>query len=137
MVLASLIGDKDHGYDLARKLAGMKIFREVAPDASGVYKTLKIMEKEGLVTSVLDSDSGGPAKRSYALTAQGRQCLRRWIGTLRDYRRQMDRLLTVLESAVKASAKSRKSVKSAAKSSAKSTAKPQDVRKPQKRTCCP
>jgi len=95
-VLAALKDGKSHGYDIVRTLAGLAMFRDAPPDASGVYKTLKIMETEGLLASALDSDSGGPAKRCYALTPQGRQCLRQWADTLRDYREQIDRLLSML-----------------------------------------
>jgi len=95
-VLAALKDGKSHGYDLARTLAELAMFRDAPPDASGVYKALKLMEKEGLLTSALESDSGGPAKRCYALTPQGRQCLRQWTGTLRTYRQQIDRLLAMM-----------------------------------------
>ena len=95
-ILAALKDGKSHGYDLARTLADLAMFRDAPPDASGVYKALKIMEKEGLLTSALESESGGPAKRCYALTPQGRQCLRQWIDTLRGYREQVDRLLEIL-----------------------------------------
>jgi len=96
IVLAALKKGKSHGYDLAQALAGLDIFRDSVPDASGVYKTLKVMEKEGLVRSALDANSGGPAKRCYTLTPKGRKCLRRWICTLREYRNQLDRLLVIL-----------------------------------------
>jgi len=95
-VLAALKDGKSHGYDIVRTLAGLSMFRDAPPDASGVYKALRVMEKEGLLTSALESASGGPAKRCYALTPQGRACLRQWRGTLRTYREQIDRLLTML-----------------------------------------
>jgi len=96
ILLAALKGGKSHGYDLANALARLDVFRNSVPDASGVYKTLKVMEKEGLVKSALDANSGGPAKRCYTLTPKGRRCLRQWVGTLREYRDQLDRLLTIL-----------------------------------------
>jgi len=83
----------------------MDIFSDAPPDASGVYKTLRVMEKEGLVVSALDSGGGGgPARRSYALTPQGKACLRQWSTTLRRYREQLDMLLAMLP----ASARQRK-----------------------------
>ena len=95
-VLAALKDGKSHGYDIVRTLAGLTMFRDAPPDASGVYKALKTMEKEGLLSSELESESGGPAKRCYALTPQGLRCLRQWTATLRDYRGQINRLLAML-----------------------------------------
>jgi len=95
-VLAALQAEKSHGYDLVRRLATMDIFSDAPPDASGVYKTLRVMEKEGLVVSTLDSGGGGPARRNYALTPQGKACLRQWSTTLRKYREQLDMLLAML-----------------------------------------
>jgi len=101
LVLALLATEKSHGYDLAYKLAGLEIFHDSGPDISSVYKTLRVMEKEGLVQSELDSRSGGPAKRCYVLTPDGKQCLRVWIDTLRKYRVRLDRLLDVLNDSFK------------------------------------
>ena len=101
LVLAELKAGKSHGYDLARNLAALPGFRDSPPDPSGVYKTLKVMEKEGLLTSALEAASGGPARRCYALTPQGRHCLRLWASTLRKYRRQLDSLLAILAAPAK------------------------------------
>ena len=96
-LLAALKNGKSHGYDLANALVRLDVFRDSVPDASGVYKTLKVMEKEGLVKSALDTNSGGPAKRCYTLTPKGGKCLRQWVGTLREYRDRLDRLLAILK----------------------------------------
>jgi len=101
LALALLATEKSHGYDLANRLVGLEIFNDSGPDISSIYKTLRVMEKEGLVQSELDIRSGGPAKRCYTLTSEGSQCLRVWIDTLQKYRVQMDRLLDVLNDSIK------------------------------------
>lgn len=96
VVLAMLARAGTHGYDLVQQLAKLELFADSPPDTSGIYKTLKAMEKEGLISSDWDLGKSGPAKRRYALTKNGRTCLKRWAETLRDYRAQIDGLLEIL-----------------------------------------
>jgi hypothetical protein len=48
-----------HGYVLVQRVAELDLFAGGAPDPSGVYRTLKDMEREGLVTSAWET--GGQA----------------------------------------------------------------------------
>jgi len=98
VVLAMLARAGTHGYDLVQQLGRLALFADSPPDTSGIYKTLKSMEKEGLVSSDWDLGDHGPAKRRYALTEDGRTCLKRWAETLRAYRTQIDGLLEILDS---------------------------------------
>lgn len=76
-----------------QRLTGLAMFQAHEPDNTGVYRLLKGMQKEGLVTSSWELAASGPAKRCYALTPDGRACLDRWIKTLRDYRDAVEDLL--------------------------------------------
>jgi DNA-binding PadR family transcriptional regulator len=96
-VLALLARGKTHGYDIVQRLQDQEMFVEVPPDTSGVYKVLKSMEEEGLVSANWEFGDSGPAKRSYALTKDGMACLKRWAKTLKNYRAQIDGLLAILE----------------------------------------
>jgi DNA-binding PadR family transcriptional regulator len=96
-VLALLAREKTHGYDVVQKLKELEMFAEVPPDTSGVYKVLKSMEEEGLICSNWEFGDMGPAKKQYALTKQGKDCLKKWAETLRAYRAQIDGLLTLLD----------------------------------------
>jgi poly-beta-hydroxybutyrate-responsive repressor len=98
VVLAMLARAATHGYDLVQQLGRLKMFAKSPPDTSGIYKTLKSMEKEGLIASDWDLGDHGPAKRSYALTKDGRSCLKHWATTLRAYRTQIDDILSILDS---------------------------------------
>ena len=96
-VLALLAREKTHGYDIVQRLQDLKMFAEIPPDTSGVYKALKSMEDEGLVSAKWEFGDTGPAKRSYALTKDGMACLKRWAETLKTYRAQVDELLSILD----------------------------------------
>ena len=95
-----------HGYRLAERISALPGFVGHKPDVSGVYRLLKLMEGKGLVQAAWDTSSGGPAKRLYQLTADGKACLHRWIKTLEQYRQGIGALLRTARSAdrVKSSA---------------------------------
>ena len=63
-----------------------------APDPTGIYRILKQMENNGLITSAWDTSESGPAKRCYELTDEGRACLRRWIDSLACYKASIEEL---------------------------------------------
>lgn len=79
-----------HGYRIVQRIAELEGHR---PDPTGVYRSLRAMEKRGLVVSAWDTSATGPAKRSSVLTEAGEQCLARWIEALRRHRRAIGRLL--------------------------------------------
>jgi poly-beta-hydroxybutyrate-responsive repressor len=64
-----------HGYDLIDRLAGMGV-PDVEPGHA--YRVLRDMERRRLVASVWVAAGGGPARRRYELTAEGRAELEDW-----------------------------------------------------------
>jgi len=50
------------------------------------------MEQEGLVTSDLES-GGGPARKVYSITEEGRACLEQWLSKLRQFHSTLGRFL--------------------------------------------
>ena len=52
-------------------------------DIGNLYRLLRSLEDEGLVSSEWNAELPGPAKRTYELTAQGRRLLDRWAEALR------------------------------------------------------
>jgi DNA-binding PadR family transcriptional regulator len=95
-VLAALSISPAHGYVLVQRIAELDLFAAAGPDPSGVYRTLRDMEKEGLVAATWELGETGPAKRRFELTAEGVSCLDRWAATLTAYRTQLDGLLRML-----------------------------------------
>lgn len=86
-LLLSLEQWQSHGYELARRLA---VFGFEAVDPGSVYRTLRSLERDGLVSSGWDTSSAGPARRLYNLTDAGRDYLGLWAATLRGYRSVLD-----------------------------------------------
>jgi PadR family transcriptional regulator PadR len=95
-IMAFLAQGEAHGYQIAQQLSRMHMFAGCAPDHAGVYRALKDMADEGLVTSAWQTGDTGPARRVYALSDAGRRCLGTWLSTLQDYRRAIDELLRVV-----------------------------------------
>ena len=59
-----------HGYELIDRL---RPFGFEIGDPASVYKTLRAMEQDGLVSSEWELSSRGPARRVYALTSDGQK----------------------------------------------------------------
>src|SRR5918912_997109 len=68
-----------HGYELIDRL---RPFGFEMGDPASVYKSLRQMEAEGLVTSSWELSSRGPARRVYALSSDGRDLLEAWARPL-------------------------------------------------------
>ena len=82
-----------HGYRVAERMGEMPSFAGQKPDVSGIYRSLKSMERKELVIGSWDLSESGPAKKCYEITPAGRQCLREWITTLEGYRKGISDLL--------------------------------------------
>ena len=55
-----------------------------------LYRTLRQLEKDGLVRSAWEAQARGPARRVYTLTESGRAWLDAGAGFLERYRRAID-----------------------------------------------
>jgi poly-beta-hydroxybutyrate-responsive repressor len=83
-LLAYLRGWNAYGYQLSQQLnqAGLPAF-----DSGTVYRTLRQLEKTGLVSSFWDTSESGPARRMYSLTKAGDLFLSGWIDVLSNYQK--------------------------------------------------
>jgi len=81
-LLAFLRNWNAYGYQLAQQLAeaGLPAF-----DSGTVYRTLRQLERTGLVSSFWDTSESGPARRMYSLTKAGDLFLSSWIDVLGKY----------------------------------------------------
>lgn len=93
-LLLSLAEQPAHGYQLIEKLASIGL-EELAPDPTVVYRTLRRMERDGLVTSEWIPGEAGPAKRLYRLTPEGEELLHAWVLTIRKNRDILGQFLRV------------------------------------------
>lgn len=80
--LLLLLRNSMHGYQILQTLS---IFGLATFDPATVYRTLRRLEKEGLITSGWQMGDYGPAKRVYSLTEGGGEFLRTWAGTMEKY----------------------------------------------------
>jgi len=87
---------KGHGYELIDRMREMG-FEYSIQDAGYVYRTLRSMEKNGLITSEWDTENPGPAKRVYAITADGKMMLDEWAQTLENLKVSLEAFLESYE----------------------------------------
>jgi PadR family transcriptional regulator PadR len=81
-----------HGYELLEALPALT--GEARVDMGNLYRVLRALEEDGLVTSRWEAGEPGPAKRIYELTTEGKRLLDEWAAALR---RSRDRIDTFLE----------------------------------------
>ena len=71
-----------HGYDLLERLP--ELTGEQRVEMGNLYRLLRALEEEGLVSSEWDERSPGPAKRRYSITPGGLHLLEHWVEALRN-----------------------------------------------------
>jgi PadR family transcriptional regulator len=67
-------------------------------DRGSVYRTLRQLEKDGLVVSGWDTSKEGPARRLYSLTDAGRAYLNIWAVSLRGYQVMLNQFFSLYPS---------------------------------------
>ena len=80
-----------HGYELLERLPELGLEGRI--DIGNLYRLLRALEEEGLVSSEWSDELPGPAKRTYELTEAGGEALERWAAALADTRARIDRFL--------------------------------------------
>lgn len=80
-----------HGYELLDQLP--ELTGEARVDMGNLYRVLRALEEDGLVTSHWEAGEPGPAKRTYELTAEGRRLLDEWAAALGRSRERIDTFL--------------------------------------------
>lgn len=82
-----------YGYELRRELTA----REMHVDPAVMYRTLRDMERGGLISSRWMASENGPKRRVYDLTATGRKELVRIAGTIEQERNVQSEFLAAFE----------------------------------------
>jgi len=80
-----------HGYELADELSAILAIERV--DVGNLYRLLRRLEEDDLVTSEWDDGDGGRAKRVYELTHAGGEVLDDWAPRLVETRDALNRFL--------------------------------------------
>src|SRR3954468_3601223 len=71
-----------HGYDLLENIPAL-VGQGADVDLGNLYRLLRGLEAEGLVSSHWDVAAPGPARRIYTLTPAGARLLEAWASALR------------------------------------------------------
>jgi poly-beta-hydroxybutyrate-responsive repressor len=86
-VLLAISAQKAHGYFIEQYLRGMGLAQV---EMTRIYRTLRQLEQQGLVTSAWEAGPDGPARRVYTLTDAGKTWLRGGAAMLEGYRTAID-----------------------------------------------
>lgn len=81
-VLAVLLDAGGHGYDLKREIVERTSGR-VDVDPGGLYRVLRRLEDEGVLTSSWAESEAGPQRREYEPTDEATALARDWVTHLR------------------------------------------------------
>lgn len=79
-ILLLLRDEESHGYELLGRLNDIGV--EVSPTTGWLYRSLRYLAEEGLVTSCWSTPERGPGRRVYAITDEGEQHLEQSVPAL-------------------------------------------------------
>ncbi|MFU2158556.1 PadR family transcriptional regulator [Caldisericum sp. AR60] len=92
-ILFSLLNKPSHGYSLLDEIKDIGIETEDVPYGI-LYRTLRLMEMEGLVKSEWQVEETGPSRRIYKITEEGKEYLRDWAKTSK---KRVNTILNLIE----------------------------------------
>lgn len=84
-----------HGYELSQKLQAFG-FKTI--DQGNLYRQLRQLEKDELVSSEWDTNGSGPAKRRYSITKGGITYLKSYANQLESYQSLLDQFFNMYSS---------------------------------------
>jgi DNA-binding PadR family transcriptional regulator len=90
-ILSALAEATSHGYDLVEQIDALASDL-VCIDAGSMYRLLRGMEQEGLVSSTWEMPESGPSRRVYVVTEQGLEALELMAQALSQRAASMQRL---------------------------------------------
>lgn len=99
-LLLLLYDEIGYGYGFVEQLASFG-FSEDDLNVSTLYRTLRKMEKEGLVTSLWEDGGQGPKRRVYEITMNGKNELDQWIRILKVRKSRIESLIIKYDEKVK------------------------------------
>ena len=91
-ILLALKQKPSYGYELISVIPQFGFVEGQAPPGM-IYRHLRDLEENGLVSSAWETDGSGPAKRVYQLTNEGVQVLGYWIDYLQNLADKMLRFV--------------------------------------------
>ena len=92
-ILMALKIRSSYGYELIKEISQFGFVEGQAPPGM-IYRHLRDLEENGLVSSEWQTEGAGPAKRVYQLTPEGGEVLDVWIAYMKN---QVEKLLNFIE----------------------------------------
>lgn len=77
-ILMSLFLNSSYGYEIIQTIQQFGFIEGQAPPGM-IYRHLRQLEEDGLVSSEWKTEGSGPARRVYRLTAEGKDVLEIWV----------------------------------------------------------
>ena len=90
-LLVLLHREPGYGYNLMEDLQEFG-FHPDQMDISIIYRALRDLQANDMVSDSWDNSSLGPQRRVYTITPQGEEALTEWIGNLRQRRKEIEAL---------------------------------------------
>ena len=97
-LMVLLLREPGYGYSLMNGLKQFGFLTEQL-DVSIIYRALRDLEAQGLVSDSWDNNSLGPPRRIYTITSTGREALAGWMESLRENRKEIEALETAYDAA--------------------------------------
>jgi len=92
-ILMALKIRSSYGYELIKEISRFGFVEGQAPPGM-IYRHLRDLEENGLVSSEWQTEGTGPAKRVYQLTPEGNEVLDVWIAYMKN---QVEKLINFIE----------------------------------------
>lgn len=99
-LLVLLYDEIGYGYGLIEQLSSFG-FPEEDLNVSTLYRTLRKMENEGLVSSLWEEGGQGPKRRVYEITTSGKNELDQWVRILKVRKSRIESLISKYEEKMK------------------------------------
>lgn len=95
-LLLLLFDQKGYGYGLIEQLSQFG-FTSEDMNIGSLYRSLRKLEDQTLVSSVWEEATGGPKRRVYTITEQGKLELHNWIPILKERKIRIEQLIETYE----------------------------------------
>lgn len=97
MILSILMEEPSTGYRIIKGMEKFSMFGNTRPDATGIYRYLRIMEEKGLLEQIEEKEGENKYKKKYRITETGKECLKNWKGTLKNYAKAIEEFVERIE----------------------------------------
>lgn len=95
-LLLLLFDQEGYGYGLIEQLSDFGFTGEDL-NIGSLYRSLRKLEDQTLVSSVWEEASGGPKRRVYTITPRGKEELHNWIPVLKERKTRIEQFIKAYE----------------------------------------